>query len=477
VIQIMAQFGSPAEYARSYANCSPPAPSRSTSPKFNIADFEQRIQLPTSALTTDTRETSYASQAAIDDLDFARSQSKSPATNRYSRSIKSSFLGRSASKFLPKAIATTNLPVTPPASQAASGSSSPTKSLSSFITGNSVSTISSSASKASVRAKTTSKVLFDSYFNGNSNDLQLGVLQPHSRTGSIASTSPEEDGYEPDYENMAAPQSYTRSPVRTRPRRSPTAESTSSTYTSKLGSWFKQTASPKTASPTTTSAREDDPLVNLDMQSALFPYGPVDPLNPSSFNDLLAAAEAVITTYQNAYKQRVAELDAIKSDSGVKQDELEECETRAMHLKMQLQDLGEQCTAQTQRADTLEGMLRDQISAPVSRCDCEHQSRSLDERRRRRNVDAERPASDSGFESDGDSVFSQVERHDTIRIKSLNAPSSAPQSQSFGTLNFPSSMFSNDLRRENEMLRMRVVELEGAVEGCLDLISNPYSMA
>src|SRR3546814_13961587 len=78
------------------------------------------------------------------------------------------------------------------------------------------------------------------------------------------------------------------------------------TYASKLGSWFSKQSSPKASSPSHPSSLEaDDPLLTLDMQSALFPYGPVDPLNPASFNDLLSAAEALISTYQNAYRPRV----------------------------------------------------------------------------------------------------------------------------------------------------------------------------
>jgi hypothetical protein len=253
--------------------------------------------------------------------------------------------------------------------------------------------------------------------------------------------------------------------MRTRPRRSPTAESTASTYSGKLGSWFggnSRQSSPKTQINISTQIEQDDPLVNLDMQQALFPYGPVDPLNPTSFNDLLNAAEAVITTFQNAYRQRVAELAAIRSEVALKEDEFDECETRAQHLKMQLQDLGEECTAQTQKAELLEGMLRER---PASECTCEASSANA----RRRG--SGRAGSDSGFESDGDSVFSaHAEQQETVRRKSQESP--MVQGQGLGLSN-PSPMFSNDLRRENEMLRLRVMELEGAVEGCLNMISGP----
>jgi hypothetical protein len=208
------------------------------------------------------------------------------------------------------------------------------------------------------------------------------------------------------------------------------------------------------------------------MQSALFPYGPVDPLNPTSFNDLLAAAEAVISTYQNAYRQRCTELSQLRDETQLHQDELEECETRARHLKAQLQDMGEQCTAQTQKAEALEGMLRARPSSAASG-PFEESRETLVESGRGRMGHA---GSDSGFESDGDSVFSHVDLHGNSPTKPHVMPSitSLPARPMTAASSRP--QFSNDLRVENELLRQRVIELEGAVDSCLDMISNPLAL-
>ena len=121
---------SPALSLSSHSSSHSQQQSRSASPKFNIADFESSVQIPALARAgSSSRETSYASNANIDDLDFARSSgSNTPAninaTNigaragGYARNINTSFLKRSASKLLPRAIATANLP-TPPNSQPA----------------------------------------------------------------------------------------------------------------------------------------------------------------------------------------------------------------------------------------------------------------------------------------------------------------------------------------------------------------------
>ncbi|KIW00785.1 uncharacterized protein PV09_07764 [Verruconis gallopava] len=514
----------------SHANaCRSSSPSsRSSSPRFNIADFERSTRLPHSALTAaSSRETSYASQANIDDLDFASSSttttpaSASTALGRtYAKGLNSSFLKRSASKLLQRRLSTSNLPITPPASQPGSGASSPTKSLASFVTGdssNTSNTLSSSASKASVRARSASRVIFDNYFNGDSNRVHIGVLSPqqHARTYSVPvapsfsrETLPaHEDGYEPDCETNMSTSSYTRSPPRIRPRRSPTAESGSSTtYAGKIGAWWNSTKQATLAPKSSTSASSapsaaqdpaaDDPLLSLSVTQALFPHGPVDPLNPSSFNDLLTAAEAVISTYQNAYAQRVAELSFLRSETALKQDELEECETRAQHLKMQLVDLSEQCNAQKEKADLLEGMLRDRESEAASSaavapdgtaiCQCGSRIRLSEQEEgkasRQRRGPSSRAGSDSGFESDGDSVFSAHNEHQndtaaTAKGKMLRqSPHSSLHIANYTSHPAYSSSGNSDLRRENELLRARVLELESAVEGCLGMLSNPLAL-
>ena len=238
-------------------------------------------------------------------------------------------------------------------------------------------------------------------------------------------------------------------------------ESTASTYAGKLGSWFSKQASPRTAVQPQSPQQhdQDDPLLNLSTHAALFPYGPLDPLNPSSFNDLLAAAEAVISTYQNAYRQRCAELSQARAEVALREEEVEECETRAQCLKAQLRDMGEQCTAQTERADSLEAMLR---TPPPPQF--ESSETLVEESAVPRGQTA---ASDSGFESDGDSILTRSPIKDRATI-ARPAPAAAA-----GTRSAP--QFSHDLRTENEMLRQRVLELEGAVDSCLDMISNPLA--
>lgn len=146
-----------------------------------------------------------------------------------------------------------------------------------------------------------------------------------------------------------------------------------------------------------------DPLMHMDIDSALFPDGPSDPLDPSSFHTLLASATSLLTTLQTAYRARTTLLTDLRAENAAQSDELDEVDTRARHLKMQLGDMA------ARMADTEAG-LRAQL---------------VEERRRREELEREKAlgmwvarasgGSDSGFESEGETVdFVLCERGEDI---------------------------------------------------------------
>jgi hypothetical protein len=168
----------------------------------------------------------------------------------------------------------------------------------------------------------------------------------------------------------------------------------------------------------------------------------------------------------------------------LRDDEVDETETRARHLKMQLDGMAAQVAAQERKADMLERMLVE-----------ERQQRKAEEEESRRrsirvvrgdenpNWKKTRTSSDSGFESEGDadSIFSansptlssvttaeseiaiekQAEKVRMVRVQPARYRSPSPNA--YG---------SADLRTENHMLKARVAELEDAVEGCLEMVSG-----
>jgi hypothetical protein len=240
-----------------------------------------------------------------------------------------------------------------------------------------------------------------------------------------------------------------------------------------------------------------DPLLTLDINQALFPHGPADPLDPTSFNDLLMAAEAVIATMQSAYRARCAELRDLRSEISVKDDEVEEAETRARHLKMQLEGMAGQVAAQEAKTEMLEKMLEQQQkeTKELRRQSSEQGSgkvslkivASHDQDMRNWKRTTRSGESDSGFESDGDndSVFSLQSpissSASTVESETVHAEAEKVRIvrvERGGDIIFPSNVAKTyaplEMRIENQRLRERVQELEQAVEGCLNLVSGSW---
>ena len=288
---------------------------------------------------------------------------------------------------------------------------------------------------------------------------------------------------------------FTRSPQRTRTRLSPTMQSTNPA--SKLAGWFSRATTHAKEVAAVPETVAQDPLLNLDVDAALFPHGPADPLDPSSFHDLVLNAESLIQRYQLAYRAKHYAFEDLRSEQDVQDEELNEAETRARHLKMQLDDMAAKAIEQQREVEEL-----------MQELERERRGRQEDEQRRRMSVrvvhdgaeQAKRrdtvsaaSVSDSGFESgadseDGDSVFSEShvetsESNDDAPIPTRNTtlnrssapkrerPQSVAASLSDAQEFFNRSAAPADLRGENSRLRARVSELEQAVDSCLDLVA------
>jgi hypothetical protein len=187
------------------------------------------------------------------------------------------------------------------------------------------------------------------------------------------------------------------------------------------------------------------------LEAALFPAGAADPLDPASFHALHAAATSLVARLQGAYAVRARELAAARRELAVQADKDKHLDgdgdedgdedERVAHLRCQLD---EACAALARREDEL-----------------------ADERRRRLELEsargselevgawARRRGSDSGFESASESgsspVFEPVDSEKRGRGERDGFGSGAGWS-------------------EVEMLRMRVGELEEAVEDAMRLI-------
>ncbi|KAH6671524.1 hypothetical protein F5X68DRAFT_235905 [Plectosphaerella plurivora] len=106
-----------------------------------------------------------------------------------------------------------------------------------------------------------------------------------------------------------------------------------------------------------TSGDEDDHLLSLNIEQALFPPaspgGSRDPFSPASYKNLEMAATSLITTYQIAYRRQRHEIRELRMDRDAKDEEMEETDMRTRHLKLQLEDLARQADEREQEMQAL----------------------------------------------------------------------------------------------------------------------------
>lgn len=99
----------------------------------------------------------------------------------------------------------------------------------------------------------------------------------------------------------------------------------------------------------TTAANQDDELLNLDIQAALFPSGPPsdrDTFSPAAFKNLQMTAMGLLQRYQTAYQQRTIALKDAKAEHETESESKVEADMRAHHLKLQLEEMARKATEQ-----------------------------------------------------------------------------------------------------------------------------------
>lgn len=196
-------------------------------------------------------------------------------------------------------------------------------------------------------------------------------------------------------------------------------------------------------------APPDDEFLTLDIGAALFPEGPLTPSSPTSFQTLLQNAESVLQRLQNAYKQRTTSLHDLTASYSAQAEELSEAETRARHLKQQLDNItlkvAEQDAAMMNLVDELarEKQLRREEEDARKRSvklvknssgDGDKNSAEEEGSKFGRHVNRSSVASDSGFESEEEgsasSVFSATSKAHNAVISPCPSLSSASSTTS-----------------------------------------------
>jgi hypothetical protein len=498
-----------------------PAPQPSHFDDVNIAD--EIVRPPPSALTSRTA-TAYDphsdAPSPLEDYPHA-------ARSSHQRTLTSTLIDN-CQPFLARASTTLQQHT----SKASFRSHSPSKSLASFIPSRGATE--SNASQPKVRA-------LQSWFNGSSAPIKLGVSPPseYSESESGSESGEEYDSDEESEEeedgrgtmmaslfnrgsSLTGARNESRSPTR-RPEETPTPTKSPQPTASSKFAWLLSTQKNAVIPPPEPSPvyhNPDDELLNVNIAQALFPHGPADPLAPSSFNDLLANAEALISRYQSSYRQLSTALVDARSEQSAQEDELDEADTRVRHLKMQLETMAARATEQDEqmrkmaedlaferRARQEEEAARKRSLALVrSQPVCEHAACADTTPRRRNRISNSDVSVDSGFESecetDAASVFSRNCMSPTgTDISSMleadndntpKKPQALERKSIYGTVNLQKGSWGcanceggaqaavwgrlAKEREENRTLRHRVEQLEDAVEGALNVVDGPWGI-
>lgn len=120
------------------------------------------------------------------------------------------------------------------------------------------------------------------------------------------------------------------------------------------------TSKPAISEPPSQSADLHDQFINLDIQKALFAAGPVDPFSPAAFKNLVQNAEGLLSRLQAAYKERVISLQEMTAEKEAQTEELEGTETRAKHLKIQLDNMAAKLAKQDElMMDLVDNLARE----------------------------------------------------------------------------------------------------------------------
>lgn len=307
----------------------------------------------------------------------------------------------------------------------------------------------------------------------------------------------------------------------------PTQSSHKPTLSSRF-SFFGGKASP--AKTPCSPNHPTDELMDMDLTTSLYPAGTADSFSPASFKNHMQHAEGLLSRLHAAYKERTIALRDVIAEKETQAEELEGAETRSKHLKIQLNDmsakLAEQDKAMMELVDELanEKRLRreeedarkksiklvkpsgigpliqcsegcyDHHKSPLSlgnETDCESEDESSTESL------FSRPQSSARMSLSSVSTTSSPESYhspdltgmataQTARLrqaqptanKSLCQPPTSGQALTWSCANCQGASSSEAwnvvhmLKEENRGLKDRVVHVESALDGCLDVIDR-----
>ena len=237
---------------------------------------------------------------------------------------------------------------------------------------------------------------------------------------------------------------------------------------------------------------DDYEILNLDIKGALQCQGQGDIFSPSAFQNFQQNAEGLIARMQIAYRQKVLAIHDIKVEQEVQKEELEEAQTRAHHLKTQLDSLGVQVDGQNNEIQRLMRELQEEKRLRQEEAERNRTIRFVNtdqpyDRRTRSRASLGSTGSTPSMLSDTDSSSSDIS--DALAYDDSSATSSPltpksmlwPQDRQL-PLSSEQKLFEQtthlpaqvdlDMLHENTALRSRVGHLEKELDNCLEILQG-----
>ncbi|KAK4661783.1 uncharacterized protein QC763_707640 [Podospora pseudopauciseta] len=292
------------------------------------------------------------------------------------------------------------------------------------------------------------------------------------------------------------------------------------TMTSRFMSAFTSRFTAPTT-PTTSTMEAADELLTLNIETALFPPSSTpgnETFSPAAFKNFQANAVGLLTKYQTAYKSQSGTIHNLRQEHSAQKDELEEAETRAKHLKFQLENMAKELAEQQHKVRALTEELQHERERSKAPSVVLSEDLGVDKIRHHKRRSGESWSADDDEEvesAESESVFSSRCRSPVPEtpvqggfpggnsklgtpITSSTTPRQQTQQPKPVTMNAFQKIFRGVvaageeggcrnckgqdasvawdtvglLRDENRQLKTRVGELEGAVEGALDLVNG-----
>lgn len=237
--------------------------------------------------------------------------------------------------------------------------------------------------------------------------------------------------------------SLTQRPVRAA-QRQPPVQSTPKTLSNTPFPFSSKDASVQRSS----SDNLSDQFMDLNIQTTLFPTGLMDPYSPAAFNNLAQNAERLLSRLQAAYKECKMSLREVTAEKEAQAEELEGCQMRARHLRIQLDSMTAKLTEQDQAMMNLidemaqekqsqqqrnETPKRGARASTTARANPTYKTTpgnsGILEARRGSDMSNFSAINDSGFESDEESLI------DRVGVKHQDRPSPSVSVSSISTSN------------------------------------------